>query len=215
MTRAADNERLAGDLQQHLVDLGEDLSIDRWAGPRTRAAAKRLLGLPWTAPRATPPVLPGQWPARDEASLSAYYGPPGSGRQTYIRLPYPMRLAWDPDTRVHRAQCHELVAPSLAGVLEAIRDNYGYDGLVDAGLDLFGGIYNLRPMRDRSSAWSTHAWGIAIDLDPLHNGLKTPWPSKARMPERVIEIFEAAGWTSLARVIGRDAMHFQATTWGA
>ena len=29
----------------------------------------------------------------------------------------------------------------------------------------------------------------------------------------IAAIFEAQGWTSLGRTIGRDAMHFQATSW--
>lgn len=160
------------------------------------------------------PTLPAEgWPGPDQRSLEAFYGPPGSG-QTYVTLPYPMRLAWDPDTRVTRARCHERVAASLAGILEAVRDEYGsLAALQEHGLDLFGGIYNLRKMRDRD-LWSVHSWGAAIDLDPVHNGLRTSWPQDARMPERVFELFEAEGWTCLGRVIGRDAMHMQATTWG-
>jgi hypothetical protein len=61
-------------------------------------------------------------------------------------------------------------------------------------------------------AWSRHAWGIAIDLDPDRNGLHAPWPISATMPEPVIRIFEKHGWKSYARSLGRDAMHFQATT---
>lgn len=150
------------------------------------------------------------WPARDERSLVDFYGPPGEQRLVRLPVPYRLRLAWDPTVSVGRISCHELVAASLGGCLEALRDHYGLAALSELRLDHFGGCYSYRKMRGGTS-WSLHAWGAAIDLDPVHNGLHTPWPEKATMPLEAIEIFEAAGWLSGARAWGRDAMHFQAT----
>lgn len=150
-------------------------------------------------------------PKDDEASIRAVYGPPGDSRLTTFDLPYPMRIAWDTDTVVRKATCHELCKDDLISILGGILNHYGHlDNVKRHRMDLFGGIYNYRKMRGGTS-WSRHAWGIAIDIDPDRNGLNTAWPGSATMPEEVIRIFEKHGWKSYARSMGRDAMHFQRT----
>lgn len=184
---------------------------DGKAGPRTIAAWQGHLARCTENRPAVEGITRRRWPAPDERSLIDFYGPPGQSRLVYFDLPYPMRLAWDRETIVTRARCHRRVENSLTEILEAIFDLYGSLEEVQAHrMDLFGGIYSFRLMRG-SQAWSTHAWGVAIDLDPEQNGFQTPWPSEATMPLEVIEIFEAAGWTTGALAWGRDAMHAQAT----
>ncbi len=204
------NEAFVRVVQRWLRDKGYDVDVDGKAGPVTEKAWRAEVG--GGAP--TEPSLPrGSWPPPDQPSLLAYYGVPGKNL-VQIDLPYPMRLAWDLTTTVNRITCHERVAGSLRRILARIGELYGNDlGLIrEARMDRFGGCYNLRKMRDRD-LWSVHAWGAAIDLDPEGNGLQEPWPLRARMPREVIDQFELEGWTSLARAIGRDAMHFQATSW--
>lgn len=235
MTQETAAIEFATDVQRWLEREGFDLGpsgVDGHPGRATRAAfeeavishgfgsALKAPGPPSPAhdpgtlgvdePNATPGL--SNWPSANPGALHAFYGPPGTGQVT-VPLPYPMRLAWDPDTQTQRITCHSKVASSLQECLAGILEHYGsLAGVRAARMDLLGGAYNLRKMRGGTN-WSLHAYGAAIDLDPLHNGLKTPWPTKATMPEEVIEIFEKRGWTSLARVIGRDAMHFQATNW--
>lgn len=210
--RDAANLAFVEDVQAVLVSRGRLAKVDRWAGDDTRAALGLELGADLTRRPPAPRPPPERWPGRSEAEIRAVFGPPGESQQVRIDSPYPMVIAWDLGTPLRKITCHRLVAESLAGVLEALRDKYGMEWITDHGLHLYGGCYNFRKMRGGAS-WSTHAWGIAIDLDPARNGLRTPWPAKAAMPVEAIELFEAAGWTSLARVIGRDAMHFQATGW--
>lgn len=206
----ADNETLVREVQEYLKRKGlYQGNVDAWAGKGTLEAWRTIGGTPKAAQEA-PRGVSG-WPGRRQADLRAFYGEPGTGI-VQVELPFPMRLAWDLDTVVKRQPCHRLVKDSLQAVLESLLNWYGPDGLRELGLDLLGGIYNLRRMRD-GKEWSVHAYGAAIDLNPSKNGLHTAWPSEAVMPVKVIELFEAAGWTSLARVIGRDAMHFQATSW--
>lgn len=152
------------------------------------------------------------WPIDSTPAIEAFFGPRGDeSNLTRLALPYEMRLAWDPAQRVRRVTCHKLVADSLGRVLASILEHYGSPEEVAAHrMDLFGGCYNVRRMRGGTS-WSRHSWGIAIDLDPLQNGLMTPWPDKATMPLEVIKLFEAEGWKSGARAWKRDAMHFQCT----
>lgn len=143
--------------------------------------------------------------------IKAKYGPPGESRLEYINLPYPMRIAWDKNTKVSRIRCHKLIAPNLLNVFKELLQVYGYDKIVELGIDLFGGCYNFRQMRG-GSEWSRHSWGIAIDLDPERNQLK--WnKAKAQFgkPEyqKMIDIFYKHGFLSLGWEKNYDWMHFE------
>jgi hypothetical protein len=157
------------------------------------------------------------------------YGKPGDpALSTTLKFPYPMRLAWAPDTIVHTTSCHKLVAPQFTKVFEDILAHYGIDEIKRLGLDLFGGITNVRPMRGTEAKHaaalkagnlelaytylSRHAWGIAIDLDPSRNGLKTKWLnaqfSKADY-QFMVDTFYKHGFMSYGKDRNYDAMHFE------
>jgi len=146
--------------------------------------------------------------------IKAKYGTPneiGLGYLTTITLPYPMRLAWDLETKVTRMRCHNLVADKFLAVFNDLLEHYGYDKIVELGIDLFGGCFNYRKMRG-GSAWSTHAWGIAIDLDPGRNKLReTSRTARFARPEYkpMIDIFYKHGFESLGVEKNYDWMHFQ------
>lgn len=130
---------------------------------------------------------------------------------TTIKLPYPMRLAWDKKTKVNTMRCHKLVAENFINVFNELLEHYGYERLVELGIDLFGGCFNFRAMRGGSD-YSRHSWGIAIDLDPERNQLKTPYlKSNFSKPEykKLHEIFEKHGFVNLGKEKGYDAMHFE------
>ena len=142
------------------------------------------------------------------------YGKPnvtGEGYLVTINLPYPMRLAWDTDTKVTKMRCHKLVADKFLAVFNEIHRKYGYNKIVELGIDLFGGCFNFRRMRG-GNQWSTHSWGIAIDLDPARNKLKeTSKTARFARPEykKMIDIFYKHGFISLGREKNYDWMHFQ------
>jgi hypothetical protein len=142
------------------------------------------------------------------------YGKPnvtGEGYLMTIQLPYPMRLAWDTDTLVHSMRCHKLVGARFLAVFNEIHRVYGYDRIKELGIDLFGGCFNFRKMRGGND-WSTHSWGIAIDLDPSRNQLKeTSKTARFARPEykAMIDIFYKHGFESLGREKNYDWMHFQ------
>lgn len=146
--------------------------------------------------------------------LMAIYGKPnetGEGYLTTIQLPYPMRLAWDLDTTVKRMRCHKLVAENFRAVFNDLLIHYGYDKIVELGIDKFGGCFNFRKMRGGSDL-STHSWGIAIDLDPGRNKLKeTSRTARFARPEykQMIDIFYKHGFISLGVEKNYDWMHFQ------
>lgn len=142
------------------------------------------------------------------------YGIPnetGIGYLVRINLPYPMRLAWDTDTTVSTIMCHKLIADRLTSVFNELMVEYGYNKIKELGIDLFGGCFNYRRMRN-GSAWSMHAWGIAIDLDPARNTLKeTSKTARFARPEYkpMINIFYKHGFISLGIEKNRDWMHFE------
>jgi hypothetical protein len=148
------------------------------------------------------------------AQTIAKYGKPnetGQGYLTTIICPYPLRIAWDIDTTTTRVRCHKLIANNLLAVFEDLLSHYGSARIKELGIDLFGGCFNYRKMRG-GTAWSTHAWGIAIDLDPARNTLKeTKRTARFARPEYkpMIDIFYKHGFISLGVEKDFDWMHFQ------
>lgn len=107
---------------------------------------------------------------------------------------------------------HELCADSLLRVFERLAAAFPDQGARhEAGILILDGLYNPGKMRDSSSAWSIHAWAIAIDLSRSRNGDKTRWPSNATMPIEGMEFFAQEGWTPVGAIWSRDAMRFQVT----
>jgi hypothetical protein len=147
------------------------------------------------------------------AQAIAKYGQPNEAG-TYLKtinLPYPMRIAWDTKTKVTRMRCHKMVADAFLNVFKELLAVYGYQRIVELGIDLYGGCFNYRKMRGGSS-WSKHAFGIAIDLDPARNTLKeTSRTARFARPEYapMIEIFYKHGFISLGKEQNRDFMHFE------
>lgn len=141
------------------------------------------------------------------------YGTPNE-KGTYLKtinLPYPMRIAWDLDSKVTKMRCHTLVADKFLAVFNDLLAHYGYEKLVELGIDLYGGCFNFRKMRG-GSEWSRHSWGIAIDLDPARNKLKeTKATARFARPEYkpMIDIFYKHGFISLGVEKNYDWMHFQ------
>lgn len=142
------------------------------------------------------------------------YGKPnetGAGYLTTIQLPYPMRLAWDLDTKVTRMSCHKLAAEKFLDVFNDLLAEYKMAEIERLGIDLFGGCFNYRKMRGGSS-WSKHAWGIAVDLDPARNKLKeTAKTARFARPEyqKMIDVFYKNGFINLGIEKGYDFMHFE------
>jgi hypothetical protein len=146
--------------------------------------------------------------------LSAKYGKAnktGKGYLVWIDLPYPMRIAWIRNKKIKRFQCHKLIATRLLNVFNELLAHYGYDTIVELGIDLYGGCFNYRLMRGGTEL-STHSWAIAIDLDPdrnlLHESAKT---ARFARPEykMMIDIFYQNGFINLGVEKNYDYMHFQ------
>ena len=148
-----------------------------------------------------------------DSQIIQKYGQPGDvSNFTVIQLPYPMRIAWDPKVTVNKMQCHKLAAEPFKAVFSDLLAHYGLSELQRLDIDIFGGCVNVRLQRGSKSKWSRHAWGIAIDLSPAKNGLKTKWPqSQFAKPEyaEMHRIFERHGFINYGKVRGFDSMHFE------
>ena len=146
--------------------------------------------------------------------LIAKYGKPTQDGKAYlvsIALPFPMRLAWDKNTKVTKMRCHKLIAQKLSNALLEILQVYGLPKIQELGIDLFGGCFNFRAMRGGSD-YSRHSWAVAIDLDPERNQLKeTSKTARFARPEynQMIDIFYKHGFISLGREKNYDWMHFE------
>ena len=150
-----------------------------------------------------------------QSECEAYYGHPGPAveRQlVMLELPFAMRLDWNLRRRVSRVQLHARCADSAAAAMKEILRKYGADELRRLGLDRNAGTYSHRRMRG-GSAWSMHAYGCAWDFFAGPNGLTTRCPQALFCGSgyrTFFDIWEAHGWLSLGRAIGRDWMHVQA-----
>jgi hypothetical protein len=120
---------------------------------------------------------------------------------TRIELPFPLTLSWDEATSVRQITCHR----RLAGIFGDVFQRVEQEGIQDQ-IRTFGGCFSFRPQRTGSKL-STHAWGIAIDLNPQTNAQGTA----GDMDGRVVAIFHDAGFQWGGHWPGgkKDPMHFQ------
>ncbi|MGR3498762.1 MAG: peptidoglycan-binding domain-containing protein [Limimaricola soesokkakensis] len=213
------SRQVIGAMQYALTRMGQDPGpIDGLYGPQTDAAFRlwhhrHHRGADWRRPDyAKATGAGGRWGT--EATIDALFGPPGGPRCTAgrVSVPWRMVLAWDPLAEIEDIACHEDVAPSLARVFEQVADTHTPDEIQDLGLGIYGGCYNYRRKRG-GSEWSTHAWGVSLDFDPVRNRLN--WGAdRARLARPAADRWWAAwaaeGWTSLGQVGNFDWMHVQA-----
>ena len=153
------------------------------------------------------------WPKSNTQSLMSYYGNVGTN-QTMAKLAYPMKIAWDKRKTLTQFQCNVKCKEAFEYIFDKVQRTYSESDINEIGLNIFGGCLNVRPMRGGTS-YSTHSWGVALDLDPERNQLK--WgKDRARLAkpdcEEFWKIVESTGATSLGRRYGYDFMHFEFTS---
>ncbi len=187
-----------GKISTKLLDLLFEDIEDRAAEPT-----------PFSQPQ-EPTAPTSHWPRDDQDSLGRFYGAPGTN-QIKIKTAYPLRLAWDLNTVLDGFSCHQLVATSMEQIFAETLAHYGLDKIKELRLDRFGGCLNVRRIRG-GKRLSTHAWGIAVDIDPANNQLRqTSVEASLAKPEYdpFWQIIESTGATSLGRTKNYDWMHFQ------
>ena len=120
---------------------------------------------------------------------------------TIATLAFSIPLSWDKSRQVDRITCHKLLAEIFMDVFAGIQT-----ARLQGKISSFGGCFAFRPQRTGTKL-STHAWGIAIDLNPETNEQGTA----GDMDPAVIAIFRQAGfeWGGDWQGRTRDPMHFQ------
>jgi len=101
---------------------------------------------------------------------------------------------------IGRLECHEAMFPPLTAALQELVDR-GLEGLVDPA-DSTG---CWAPRVQRGSTPSSHAWGIAIDINVQGNHLG----AEPTMPPEVIEVFARHGFVWGGTWPVPDGMHFE------
>lgn len=122
-------------------------------------------------------------------------------------LPFPMVLAWQPQTTIRRFQAHRLAGPKICAALSRMEQAHGLEYLVERKLDRWGGCFNFRLIRGGNSL-SNHAWGTAVDINP-DLGRMGNAEDAAAYPHFIVEAFEAEGFYWGGRFLRPDAMHFE------
>jgi hypothetical protein len=232
MSKTTDNARFAGMLQDHLIEGGWYKGArDEWAGPSTQASWRKSIGL---AAEPAPVVIPGppvtypadlpqpaatyRLPRETSAAMTAFYGAPSKsptnlawfsfpydGVRLYSRKGSPIRDAVGNDGLPdHR--CHEMLVGRFQTALQEIYITLGRAQFESEGWHCYGGFHNYRK-KTGGSGLSTHAWGIAVDLNQDENSYNS---RTTTFSDRGIDIMERWGFLSGFRAWGRDAMHFQA-----
>ena len=135
---------------------------------------------------------------RDDGTLDARWETDQLARAP---LPFPIALSWDPAKQVRNLYCHRRLVPVFPAVFAEIERR----GLRDK-LRTYGGCFNFRAKRSGSKL-STHAWGVAIDLNPETNGMG----QEGDMAPGIVKVFESFDFTWGGRWSGsgKDPMHFQ------
>lgn len=157
-------------------------------------------------------IVPSGTPWPQQSDVESFYGMPGAG-WTLVKMPFPLRLAWDLAKTIPHASVHSKCEPAFKRIWERTLEHYGHERLKELRLDLYGGAGNVRRMRG-GTRWSMHAYGCAWDIDPDRNQLR--WGrDKATLDEAVYkpfwEIVYAEGALSLGKERNYDWMHFQFT----
>ncbi len=152
---------------------------------------------------AGPPLDPGR--ARVEELFRATYGgkreevEPRLGRVRFFGLRYPF---------------HERAADALTRVVERLTGVVKTDPKTLPFLKEIGGTFIWRNIK-RSKRLSSHAFGIAIDLNVersdywrwTYRGKPMIW--KNRVPQAIVDAFEAEGFIWGGRWKHYDTMHFE------
>jgi len=131
-----------------------------------------------------------------------------------MRLPFPMKLSWGSHQVINWVRVHKYCADVLVGALEAFRDVVTAEVIEVNGWDSFGGLYHVRLKSGSKTQYSTHSWGMAIDINP-HLGAMHEFPTQ---PTELVEAFEAAGadwggdWPERNPAWPYDGMHWQFAT---
>ncbi len=155
--------------------------------------------------------------------IRAYYGDPEAedrfapsekwkeANLVWVRAPYKLVLPWRVEKPCEWIYVHRLVAEAMEDALLEIAEFDGIEYLTENEFDRYGGSFHFRKMAGYN-ALSTHAFGVAIDLNP---DLACWGCSPELQPDFIVEAFKTRGFDwggDWPPKFKSDPMHFQACT---
>jgi hypothetical protein len=207
MTKTRRLELLAMDLGAVEL-LVEEFQIAHGLAPDGDPGPKTLAELRPAAPGAAAPIPKTRSGVRDV--YGSFSWTPGRGRSVEIDGDWAERNIRTFELHTgQRRRMHRLAGAELVDLFERACAASGYTPK---------SVQTFNPRRikaKKNSKLSMHAYGIAVDFDPIDN----PWrgrrkdgsPSLLRQNMAFVEVFEAAGWSWGGRWSGGlgDDMHFE------
>ena len=121
-----------------------------------------------------------------------------------FQFPHTMVQSWGKRPMVKRFEAHRLVGQLIVDALADLYDLLGDEVIAQNGWNEWGGCFNFRIMR-RGALLSTHSWGIACDVNPTANPLRS---TVDHQPKELVDAFLKRGFERIAD----DLMHFQLCT---
>jgi LysM repeat protein len=123
---------------------------------------------------------------------------------TRATLPFSIPLSGSPGVMITRIACHKKLADTFIAAFKELQNQGLQDKIVR-----YGGCFVFRQKR-LSQSFSTHSWGIAMDLNPETNAQGT----SGNMDPDVIKVFQSFGfkWGGEFSGKSKDPMHFQYCT---
>ena len=108
--------------------------------------------------------------------------------------------------------CNALVRDQLQAIYDEIFTTFTAQEIQQNKYDIWSGCLVPRYKTGSTTIPSTHAWGIAVDINDLENGWGVKSP-KAQLSDpkhkKFIDIWEKHGFKSYGRELDNDWMHFQ------
>lgn len=194
-------------------------AFNDWDAQLTSQGGRQLAQTPSNTYTPVKSAFPSQ------AGCVAFYGKPGiegsaadkamQKELVEVTFPFPFRIDYNLDQKATKMRLHKKCAESALKAINQVVNYYGESQYKKLGLDRFAGSYMPRLMRGSKTTFSMHAYGCAHDWYAAPNGLTTRCPQALFCGEEYkafFDIWEANGWTSLGRAIGRDWMHLQAAS---
>lgn len=155
-------------------------------------------------------------PKENNAAISAVYGQASKNLTlSYFSFPTDKIVLYSRDgadliSRVGDFRDDHMTHPKLTKRLEnALAEIYltlGEEEFIRQGWHVYGGSHNYRTKTGGSSL-STHAWAVAVDINPEENYYAK---TTTTFSDSAINIMEKWGFLSGGRAWGKDWMHFQA-----
>ena len=207
--------------------LGDDtIKVDGIFGPRTETWLGTLMDQPLPQFAARRPVVSARYvkvpkefdvigsnpPKAGTPNLTKHFGRAGN-EGALVKCLFPNRMYYG-GSIVRSTRVHRKTKESFEYLFEGLLAHFGQTEMDRMALTDFSGCYNFRAMRGGKS-YSTHSWGIALDLNAASNRLRYKRSrakfGKAKYQE-FFNIAYRAGFKSLGVERDRDWMHLQHTS---